>query len=258
MRLVVLGSGTANPHPKRSSPAFWLEIGSGIVMMDFAASAVHRMAQEGLDWGSIDSIWISHFHLDHCAGLPPFLFATRHAPETRDRTKPLTIFGGKGLSDRIDKFDGTADGKLLKQPFPVKIIEVEPLERFDLLPEVSAIALPTQHTDDSYAIRITDRTEASLVYTSDTGFHKDIAAFAKDADLLMIESSFVNDKKTERHLELAEAMYLIQHARPKRALLTHLYYEWDAVDFKSEVAGFDPVCEVTEAVDGLRLEITAA
>jgi len=255
MKLVVLGSGTANPHPKRSSSAFWLETDSGIILMDMAASAVHRLAHEGLNWGSIDAIWISHFHLDHCAGLAPFLFGTRHAAETRERTKPLRIFGPKGSKELVDSFNEIANGKLLKQPFPVEIIEVENLEQFQLLKCVSAISMSTPHTDESHAIRLTDDAGVSIVYTSDTGFRKDLAAFAKEADLLIIESSFVSNKKSERHLELAEAMYIIQHARPKRAILTHLYAEWDKVDFRSEVDKFSPACEIIEAVDGLRLTI---
>jgi len=255
MELVVLGSGTANPHPKRSSSAFWLETDSGIVLLDLAASAVHRMAQERLDWGNIDAIWISHFHLDHCAGLAPLLFGTRHADETRGRTKPLKIFGAKGLKDLFGTFDQIANGKLLKQPFPVEIIEVEHLKQFQLLADVTAIAMSTPHTDDSHAIRITDRSNATIVFTSDTGFRKDLSAFAKEADLLIIESSFVRDKKSEKHLELAEAMYVIQHSKPKRAMLTHLYAEWDGVDFRSEVEKFSLDCEVIEATDGLRLKI---
>jgi ribonuclease BN (tRNA processing enzyme) len=254
MKLVVLGSGTANPHPKRSSAAFWLETAAGIVMLDIAASAPHRLAQEHLDWGNIDAIWISHFHLDHCAGLAPFLFATRHAPETASRTKPLKLFGGKGLRGLVDTFNNTG-GKLLEQPFPVEVIEIEPLERFELFSNVSAIVMSTPHTENSHAIRIEDHTGTTLVYTSDTGFRKDVSVFAKEADLLIIESSFVRDKKSEKHLELAEAMYLIRQAKSKRAMLTHFYAEWDSVDFRNEIMKFDPVCEVVEAVDGLRLKI---
>jgi Metal-dependent hydrolases of the beta-lactamase superfamily III len=255
MKLVVLGSGTANPHPKRSSAAFWLETAGGIVVLDIAASAPHRLAQEHLDWGNIDAIWISHFHLDHCAGLAPFLFATRHAPETASRTKPLKIFGGKGLRELIDSFNKAGGGKLLEQPFPIEIIETEPLETFEILTGVSAIAMSTPHTDNSHAIRIEDHTGTTLVYTSDTGFRKDVSVFARRADLLIIESSFVRDKKTQKHLELAEAIYLIRQAKPKRAMLTHFYAEWDSVDFKDEIARFDPICDVIEAFDGLRLSI---
>jgi ribonuclease Z len=254
MKLIVLGSGTANPHPKRSSAAFWLETSGGIVMLDLAASAMHRLAQERLEWGKIDAIWISHFHLDHCAGLLPYLFAARHAPEMKDRTKPLKIFGAIGLRDLVGAFDKTAEGKLLQLSFPVDIVEIEHLEKFEILSGVSAIAMKTTHTDNSYAIRIEDAVK-SFVYTSDTSFQKGIIAFAKRSNLLIIESSFVENKPTQIHLELAEAMYLIQHAKPERAMLTHFYDDWDNIDFSNEIARFDPICEVIEASDGLRLEI---
>jgi ribonuclease BN (tRNA processing enzyme) len=255
MKLVVLGSGTATPHPDRSSAAFWLETSNGKVMLDFAASALHRLAEERLEWANIDSIWISHFHLDHCAGLVPFLFAARHSPETSERSKPLKIFGSKGLKDLMNDFNKAGGGKLLQQRFPVEIVEIGHLDRFELLPDVSAIAMKTVHTDDSYAIRIENAAEKSLVYTSDTSFQKEIAALSKQTDLLIIESSFVTNKKTPIHLELAEAMYLIRQAKPKRAMLTHFYADWDTVDFNEEISKFDPVCEVIEAVDGLCLEI---
>jgi ribonuclease BN (tRNA processing enzyme) len=154
MKLVVLGSGTANPHPARSSAGFWLETSGGTVMLDFSASALHRIAQEKLDWADLDAVWISHFHLDHCCGLPAYLFATRRARETQSRTKPLTIFGAIGITNLIEQFDEAAAGKLFKQPFPVNVVEVEQLEAFEILPGVRAIALSTPHTEDSHAIRI--------------------------------------------------------------------------------------------------------
>jgi ribonuclease BN (tRNA processing enzyme) len=251
MKLVVLGSGTANPHPRRSSPAFWLEVGAQKVMLDFGASALHRLSQEGLDWPNLDAVWISHFHLDHCCGLPAYLFATRHSPDTRDRKKPLRLIGGPGFRRLIDRFDQVNNYKLLEQPFPVEIVEVEPLERFSILPGVEAIAMSTPHNDESMAIRFEDEKGTVLVYTSDTGFGKEAAAFAREVDLFIIESSFFRDKKTDIHLELAEAIYLIRKARPRRAMLTHFYAEWDGVDFASEVVRLEPKCEVIEAVDGL-------
>lgn len=254
MNLVVLGSGTANPHPDRSSAGFWIETSAGLIMLDFSASALHRLAQERLDWANIDTIWVSHFHLDHCGGLPPYLFSTRHAPETSRREKPLRLVGGVGLRNLVHSFNETGKGKLLEQKFPVEIIEVEPLEKFEILSGVEAMALPTPHTDESLAIRMEDDGKV-LVYTSDTGLNKQIAEFSKRVDLLIIESSFVKEKKTDVHLELAEAMYLVNRARPRRAMLTHFYAEWDRVDFSAEIGALGPVCEMIEATDGLRLKI---
>ena len=256
MKLVVLGSGSAVPHARRSSAAFWLECESGTMMLDLSASAPLRMAQEGLDWGSLDAVWLSHFHLDHCCGLPAFLFGTRNAPETRERTKPLKIFGPVGTQRLIENFDQVNGYKLFKQHFPIEITEVEPLEHFEIMPGLSAIAHKTPHTPESLAIRIEDADARGLVYTSDTGFAKELAAFAERVDFYITESSYFKDKPVDKHLELAEAMYLIGRAKPKRAMITHFYAEWDEVDFAKEVGRFDPGCEVIEAVDGLRLDLS--
>jgi len=39
-------------------------------------------------------------------------------------------------------------------------------------------------------------------------------------------------------------------------MLTHFYPEWDEVDFETEVAEFEPMCEVIEATDGLQIELS--
>ncbi len=255
MKLTVLGSGCSVPHPKRSSPGFWLETVGGTLLLDCSASAIHRMAEENLDWANLDAIWISHFHLDHCGGLAPFLFGTKYAPITQRRTQPLRIFAPKGFIDLFSAFDRANDYGLLDQPFPVEMLEIESLEAFNILPNVSATALSTPHTDESHAIHLRDSNDTTLVYTSDTGFSEPLAAFARKVDLLLMECSFVKDKPVEKHLELAEAMYLIRKANPKRAMLTHFYPEWDEVDFADEVGKFSPTCEVIEALDGSKIEL---
>ncbi len=255
MKFTVLGSGSSVPHSKRSGSAYWLETSGGTILLDCSAAAIHRMAAEGCDWANLDAIWLSHFHLDHIGGLGPFLFGTRHAPEMQSRKKPLKIFGAKGLLQLLKSFDAANNYKLFEQPFPVEVREVEPLEKFEILPATQAATIKTPHTDESLAIHISDEHGKTLVYSSDTGFTKSLGAFARNVDLFVLECSFFKDKPAEKHLELAEAMFLVRYAKPKRAMLTHFYADWDAVDFQSEVKRFAPQCEVLEAHDGLRLEI---
>ncbi|MBK8148597.1 MAG: ribonuclease Z [Acidobacteria bacterium] len=248
MRLIVLGSGSSVPHPARSSSAYWVETRSGSILLDCAASAIHRMAQEQLDWANLDAIWISHFHLDHIGGLFPLLFGLKYAPETQDRTKPLKIFGPRGLCALIDRVQSANNYRLLAQPFPVEVIEVDPLDEFDFLPNVSGVGFSTPHTPESLAILIREN-DTTLVFTSDTGFTKALANFAREVDLFVLECSFIKEKPVETHIELEEAKYLIRKARPKRAMLTHFYPEWDDADFRT-LAGE----EILEARDGLILE----
>ena len=256
MKLTVLGSGTSIPHPRRASSGYWLETSGGTILLDCSASIGSRMAANGLDWPYLDAIWISHFHLDHVGGLAPLLAGTKHAAQMNDRTKPLRIVGPTGLKKLLNALSDVNDYHLLEQPFPVEIIEIETLEPFEILPGIEATAMRTPHTSESHAIHIRDG-EITLVYTADTGFDESLATLANRVDLFILECSFVKDKPAQKHLELAEAIHLIRKAKPKRAMLTHFYPEWDEVNFDEEVAKFSPMCEVIEATDGLSLALVS-
>jgi len=254
MRLTVLGSGTSVPHPRRSSSAHWVEATGGTLLLDCSGPALHRMAEEGCDWAALDAVWVSHFHLDHVGGLAPFLFGTKYAPQTRERRKPLLVYGPRGTKKLLESFDGANDYGLFEQPFPVEVREVSPRAEFELLPGLSATTLSTPHTSESLALRLTDRGGASLVYTSDTGFTEALAGFARAADLILMECSFFRSKPVKLHLELSEAMELARLSGARRVLLSHLYPEWDGVDLAAEAKKLWGG-ETIEARDGLRLNI---
>lgn len=212
------------------------------------------MAAAGLDWPNLGSIWISHFHLDHIGGLAPLLAGTKHADEMKARTTPLRILGPAGLRELIEKFSAANNYRLLEQPFPVEVIEVEPLAEFEIVKGIMAAALKTPHTTESLAIYVRDG-EKTFVYTADTAFDEKIATFANRVDLLLIECSYVRDKPQKKHLELAEVMHLVRKARPGQTILTHLYPEWDATDLSIELERFETDAVVLQAFDGMNVEI---
>jgi ribonuclease BN (tRNA processing enzyme) len=257
MEWIVLGSGTAVPHAHRASSAHWLQTGDGSILLDAGSGVGLRMAQEGLDWPNLDAIWISHFHLDHLGGLPPLLFGLRHAPQTQARTKPLTIYGPEGLRRWLETVAAAANSKIFQQPFPLLVVEVTGESTPTLLPGLNARFFHTPHTAESLAIRLTAANGASVVYTSDTSYATELGEFARDCDLLVVECSFPHNKPVMTHLELADVLQIAQTARPRVALLTHLYPEWDAVCLQEELhrQNAHPSCELIEAADGLCLKI---
>ena len=254
MKLVVLGSGTSVPHPKRAAAALWLETATGSALLDCGADSAHRMAQEGVDWPNLDAIWISHLHLDHCGGLASLLFGLKWAPQTQARQKPLRIFGCQGTGNLLRAIDESNNYELFAQPFPSELHEVSSDESLVLVPGLVAQTFSTPHTLESLAIRLTDNHGTTVVYTSDTGYTEELAEFARGVDLLILECSFWRNKPTLKHLELDDAMRLAQMAEPHRLVLTHLYPEWDGVDLESKAGELWPGRTIA-AHDGLRLEV---
>jgi ribonuclease BN (tRNA processing enzyme) len=250
MKLTVLGSGSSIPHPRRASPGFWLDIGSHKILLDIGPDVPHRMAEDRLDWPELDAIWVSHFHLDHFGGLPSFLFSLRWAPQTANRTKTLRIIGPHGLNNLLKTIDDANNYRLFTQRFPVEVIEIKPDEQFEFMPGVMAQTMRTPHTSESLALNLRDPDAKRFVYTSDTGFTKELSKFAEKADMLLMECSFRGNKPLQTHLELAEAMSLARECRPARLVLTHLYPEWDEFDVVTESSKLWQG-EVIEAKDGL-------
>jgi ribonuclease BN (tRNA processing enzyme) len=255
VQLIVLGSGTSVPHPQRASAAFWLETGSGSMLLDCSADAMHRMAQENLDWPNLDAIWISHLHLDHCGGLASLLFAMKHSPQTQARRKPLRILSCAGIGSLLEAIDDSNDYGLFKQPFRVERREFSDSgEEVTPLPGMRCETFKTPHTRESLAMKLTNSENKTVVYSSDTGVTEDLAAFASGVDLFVLECSFYEHKPVKTHLNLVEAMRIAQLAQPRKLLLTHLYPEWDAIDLPAKARELWPG-ETIAAHDGLRIEI---
>ena len=256
MKLVVLGSGTSVPHPRRAAAAFWLEAANGLVLLDCGADAAHRMAEESVDWPNLDAIWISHLHLDHCGGLASLLFGLKWAPQTEERKKQLRIFGCQGIGNLLRAIDQANNYGLFAQPFPIDLHEVsDDNSDFEMMPGLRVQTFSTPHTRESRGVRLTDNDGTSMVYTSDTGYSEGLAKFARQVDLLILECSFWRNKPTPKHLELDDAMRLARLAEPRQLVLTHLYPEWDSVDVESKARELWSG-EIIAAHDGLRLEIT--
>src|SRR5215470_1591252 len=66
--------------------------------IDFGASSLIALAQQGIDPNSVDVILLSHLHGDHCAGVP---FLLIDAMLGSKRTRPLTIAGPRDLARRM-------------------------------------------------------------------------------------------------------------------------------------------------------------
>ena len=250
LALVTVGTGTVAPSATRAGPAHWVERGEVRLLMDCGAGATHGLAQCGLAWDRVSHVALTHFHTDHFVELPALLFALRHAAK---REEPLVIVGPAGTV-RLLKSLAVGFGDWLLDPgFPIGILDVQAGEPFPLSPDVMLEVHRTPHTGESVALGVT-APEGRLVYTGDTGPSDDLAAWARDCDLLLAECSLPDGQGVEGHLTPDGVGRLAADADAGRLVLTHLYPPAERVDVRGGVAARyrGPV---TIAADGDRFEL---
>ena len=233
--ITVLGSGTCAATRDRSMASYHLAVGEMQLLLDIGDGALRRLLEAGLDYRQIDAILISHHHIDHVADLVPFLWATRYSPYFQ-RENPLTLFGPPGTKEWYDKLALAYGDWLLELPFPLIIEEGQ-----NTAWQWQGIAISTRamvHSVPANGYRLSFGAQA-LAYTGDTGYHENVIQLAKDADLLIIESSFPDERGTmETHLTPGEAGRIAAAANVRKVILTHLYPECENVDIVAQCRAF--------------------
>ncbi len=158
---------------------------------------------------------LSHFHLDHIAGL--------HTLVKFKLKKGLTICGQKGTRKLLNKFVARPfTVPLVKLPYPVRIAEL-PSEKARL-PAVET--LPLVHADPVLGFRL--KVDGKVVtYCTDTGFCPDALKLARGADALITECAHLPGETNPHwpHFNPETATRLAAEAGAKRLIMTHFSAE---------------------------------
>lgn len=233
IKVTILGSGTCVPSLERH-PCSALVSGRSVhILLDAGPGTMGQLLKLGVHINDIDMILLSHFHLDHCAELAPFLFATKYPGF--NRKKPLTLVGGVGLTALFEKLNTAYDNTLDMPEGRFQIIELE--ENGSLTLNLEGIRLDyaaVDHKPESRACRFTDQTGFSIVYSGDTDYCIPLIDLARDADLMICESALPDEHKVPGHLTPSLAGEIASRARVKKLVLTHFYPECDNVDITAQ------------------------
>jgi ribonuclease Z len=95
--VTILGSNSAAPAHDRNQTSQLVSIGKSAVLVDCGEGTQVQFKKYGIKTAKLDYILISHLHGDHYLGLMGVI-STFHLNK---RTRPLTIFGPKGLDEII-------------------------------------------------------------------------------------------------------------------------------------------------------------
>ena len=194
-------------------------------------------------------LFISHFHLDHIAGL--------HTLALNKFSRGLHIITQKGsteLLNTIVNFPFTIPFKDL--PFSTKIIEV-PGGEADL--PFKADFLPMVHAAPTMGLRM-EIDGRIIAYCPDTGFCENAVILAREADLLVTECAFRPGAADPAwpHLNPETAARIAREARAKKLLLVH-FDAFQYATIEARIEAEQKAREIFESsyisMDGAELEI---
>lgn len=218
-----VGSGDAFGSGGRFQTCILVDGPRGRFAVDFGASSLIALAQQGIDPSSIDAILLTHLHGDHAAGVPFLLIDAMLAAR---RARPLTIAGPRDLRARMDTIrEALFPGSHVMTPkFPLHWIEMEPGRAHAVLDLLVTPEL-ARHTEETnptaLRIQVGDKT---ICYTGDTEWTDDIARAARDTDLLIAECYF-HDKPVRWHLNYPDIVAHAGRVGARRLILTHMSRE---------------------------------
>ena len=101
-QVVMLGTGTPYPNPKRSGPAVAIVVNDTPYIVDFGPGVVRRAASlspmyggpiKGLDVKLIKRAFLTHLHSDHTLGFSDLILT----PWVTGRDEPLEVYGPEGI-----------------------------------------------------------------------------------------------------------------------------------------------------------------
>ncbi|MDO9517538.1 MAG: MBL fold metallo-hydrolase [Methanosarcinaceae archaeon] len=247
MKITFLGTGVAIPQPGRVQSGMIIEIDSKPILFDCGGGVLNRIFESSYNHTDIDTIVLSHLHLDHVADVLCLIKANWLCDKT-----DVTIYGPKGTQQWISSlFEvyGYMQGKV-----DINVIEVAAGEVFapdGVNCEITCAS--GVHSVPSLGYRI-ESGGATVVYSGDTEPCDTIMGLCGvdgvdgvggvggvgGVDVLVHECSFpIGFEVTNHTTPDMLASYIGEHCREinvNRLYLTHLYphmqgHERESVEF---------------------------
>ncbi|WP_088006813.1 MBL fold metallo-hydrolase [Indiicoccus explosivorum] len=244
LTLTPVGIWGGYPAAGGATSSFLLEQAGFRCLID-CGSGVLSSVQKHLGLSELDAVVISHYHADHIADIGPLQFARMIDKQLGGNDRLLPVYGHTEDPEQFEKlsYKEVTKGYEIKEDQAVRIGPWE------------VTFCKTAHPVYCLAMRFSDG-EKSVVFTADTGWRKELAEFAADADLLVAESNLFEEHvgRVEGHMSGRQAGELAAKASAKTLLLTHLpqYGELERIRTDAEKA-FDGPVELAEAGKAYKL-----
>jgi len=265
-RLITLGTVAGPPpRPHRAQSSNLLIVNGTLYVVDAGDGATRRITKAGFNVRDVGTIFITHHHDDHTAGLGTLMSVAWD----NQRTKPINVYGPPRTEDlvkaAVQYFSISAEIRIADGGRTIPINQLffghdvgTGVIYQDANIKVTAIEnthfdfhkLPASARHKSYSYRF-DTPGRVIVFTGDTGPNDVLAELAKGADLLISEANSVEQRMqdllrsgqwqvmtpdeqarikqqmAQGHLSTEDVGKMATRAGVKTVVLTHLTWKAD-------------------------------
>lgn len=213
MKIRFLGTSGWFDSEAGETPCTFIDAQEAYIVLD-AGNAIRKIDRH-IEGEKPIYVFLSHFHLDHISGL--------HMLMKFKFDQGITIIGQPGTKEILEQIlrsPFTAPLEMVRGQYPVRVEEVS--EGKNAIGRFDVDALPLLHRDTCFGYSFLLEGKR-ISYCTDTGICDNLAALAKDADLLITECSWKqrNQSPAWPHLAPEDAASVASRARAKLLALVH-------------------------------------
>ncbi len=221
MNIKFLGTGSGVTLLRRFHSSFLITSSNYNLLVDCGDGISKAILSQDIEYNSIDSILISHFHADHYAGLPSLITQMK----IDKRKKNLAIYVHSSEKDFLEKFILHSYLFRERMTFELKIIpfneenEIIINNKFRFVSKINLHLNKYKKHDKENKLSFTSLSflfkddKNSCIYTGDVGNEKDLFLFNQKVDWFISEVS---------HIDLNSLINLLQDLDPRKIVLTHI------------------------------------
>lgn len=211
MKITILGYYGGYPSKDTGTTGYLVQTRDTNLLLD-AGSATLLELEKHLDPLDLDAVLLTHYHHDHTADLGVLQYRWQLNEKKRLTTLPIYGHTEDPLNFGALTWPNASKGVAYQVNDVIKIGGMQITFK------------KTEHPVAAFATRIEEvATGKVFTFTSDTRYFAELAEFAKDSDLLITDTNFLNEHQGAKwHLTTKETAELFDKAHAKHLIISHL------------------------------------
>jgi len=220
--LVVIGCSSGMPSGVKSNSSYLLRTEWGTFLLDCGEGSAASMRRLRVDFDQLETVFITHAHPDHCAGLPllvQMMFLARRKKRLDiylpgELIAPMRVFMDgtyifrEKMGFEFNFYPLTPNPAFRKGGFSLSIYHSRHLYNYTRLIKKHGY----RNKMEGYIFSLNLKGK-KIVYSGDLASFQDLDSLIDDADLLIVEGM---------HIDLKSLWSGVVQKRVKRVMMTHL------------------------------------